>query len=479
MLESREIRTVSLKPEQVIGEIERRISDVTFLGIPIDQTLQDIRIALLEPNHQKLTVKHRAEGFLRAVRARFLPVDPFSGRTVRWKQDGVLIASISHRNYTTGIIPKISAQIGRNECTVIANAPKPSESAAAEWHAWSDAPKLDLRRWYLEVRGCCARWNRVLSEIRNDLQIHPTLIESIRFALLAASQRVMRYGDLLDRLRPGSVLVDYDRNARAASLVLPARSRSIPTATLVHGEVHYPLFYTPLLADEVFCWGEEQKQWFLDNGTAGDRIRITGFPRIEEPSEAMRDGLRTRGQISPGDLVVMFASNPIDRPARMQNIRIFCEASEAVSGFRSIIRLHPSETLMEMKTLMDSFPHVQFTSNTDMSATEALTFADIVVAHSSGFAGEALAMGRTVVILDATDISIGPMETLVRHAGVPIAHSTDELRAMLIRIRDDEEFRAGTRANALGFIRRKYASIGEASCRMIADGLRQCVVHDR
>ncbi len=479
MPESRGIHRVSVHPEQVIGEIERRLSEIPFLGIPIDQTLQDIRIALLEPDHQKFTVKHRVEGRLRAIRARLLPVDPFSGRTIQWKQDGVLIASISHRNYTTGIIPKISAQIGWNDCTVIANTPKPSESITADWHSWSDAPKLNVRRWYHEVRGCYDRWNKVLIELQKDLRIHPTLIESIRFALLAASQRVMRYGDLLEQLRPNSVLVDYDRNARAASLVLSARSRSIPTATLVHGEVHYPLFYTPLLAHEVFCWGEDQKQWFMDNGTAGDRIRITGFPRIEEPSEAIRDGLRTRGQISPGDLVVMFASNPIDRKARMQNIRIFCEASQAVSGIRSIIRLHPSETLTEMKTLMDAFPHVPFTSNTDMSATEALTFADIVVAHSSGFAGEALAMGRTVVILDATDISIGPMEMLVRHAGVPIAHSTDELRAMLIRIRDDGEFRSGIRANAVRFIRRKYASIGDASCRMIADGLRQCVVHDR
>ena len=75
------------------------------------------------------------------------------------------------------------------------------------------------------------------------------------------------------------VIVDFDRTFPIAPLILAAKARNIKTITLVHGSLS-SYGYTPILADEIWCWGRFQKEQLLDLNVCNSAIKIVGNPAI-------------------------------------------------------------------------------------------------------------------------------------------------------------------------------------------------------
>jgi len=463
--------------EELMLTIEAELREPQFQGVSLTDAFQDIRnLILFDLTVPETALISRIKNRLRPLWGYYHGIDPIppDSTTLTLEQDRILVASISQREYSLRTIPKIAAHFGEQNCHILCNFPElrrilPDTVGVL---AWQDAPRLDLRAWRREYDSCYGQWKSNLLLLKHKFQLSPFLTQRIQLALLTATQRVYRYNQLIDALRPRAVLIDYDRNSRAACLILAAKRWGIPTFTLIHGVIGVDskrYLFAPVLADFVLCWGEQQREQLAGFGTELNRIKTVGFHRIEDNVNLEPAKLRNRFRIRAESLVIMFASAPIETDARVKNVILFCTAVSRLPDTVDIVRLHPSESLASYREISNRFPSVLFTDNTDMTTSEAFALTDIVVAHSSGFAGEALAKNCLAVILDAVNVPIGPGEDLIHWANAPRARDAAELAAILTRIKVDEEFRTELRDGAVRYVQRMFGAVGEAACRNIAE----------
>jgi len=463
--------------QEIITAVETELAEPLYRGVSLGCTFQDLRLAYRG-------VGAAQPGLMEWLRATIrLLIWPVRGADPRRSRPGaedaekgrVLFASISKRDYSIRVIPRIVTHLGESECHVLTKLPQMRGvlPKSVGVFPWRDAPNLKLRSWRSEYSRCAKGWNDRLRDLQSRFGLSSYAVLLIRQSLILASQRFDRYQSLIDSLRPRAVLVDFDRNPRAACLILAARKRGIPTFTLVHGAAHGPDFFMPIVADRVLCWGEHQREIFIQNGTEPDRVEIVGFQRIDDHSNVDPAEVRSRIGVPPKAVVAMYASNPIERAARTRILRLFCEAVHRAPNITGVVRLHPDEAISDYSEIVASFPSVRFTANNEFTPAEALTIADIVVAHSSGFAGEAVARGRLGVVLDAVGVPLGPGEDLVAWAGAPRAQNAMELAEVLSRVLTDDEFRRDLEEGGRRYSRRMYAATGDEACRNIATAVER------
>ena len=457
-------------------EIEGSLSEIEFLGVPLGATLGDTLSSVfcrrtVSPGIVRFAI---AAVVREAHRWRSAEPAPANYRRKNTPLGRVLLANISTRSHHRHSTPRLADALGPENCNVL------SDDIDLQQHlpektgmiSWSEAPSLDVSGWR---RACGARqkaWRRTIQSLRRRFGFSATAAALLDDAMLVATQRITRYGALLDQLRPEAVLIEYDRNARGSCLVLAARCRGIPSLTLVHGVINGPFGYNPVLANTVLCWGEIQRRQFINYGTESDRIEIVGFDRMDEELQADQIEVRSGLGVAQDATVALLATNPIELAARECFSRSFCEAVSQSPGILGLVRLHPSESLDAYKEVALSFPHVRFTANDELKPDEAIAAADVVVAHSSGFGGEALAKGRLAVVLDTLDSPIGHGEDLIRFGDVPRARSGEELSGILIRIRSDAGFREALRQSGEVYTKSMFAAFGEEACNNIAAAVR-------
>ena len=458
--------------EEVVRALEVELAEPAFRDVELGSTLQDLLSSVFIRSTASLDWAARRRVILQGLVHRIVGAEA-RGATDRLsglEPHRILVVTISTRAYHRRTVPRIVAHLGPEVCHVLTDDPGlrralPDGSGA---FGWRDLPALHLREWRREYRCCRREWARRLGEIRFRHGLHPAAVALIRHALLVSSQRVMRSEALVKRLQPTAVLVEYDRNARGAPLVLVAKRLGVPTLTLVHGVINGPLGYTPILADRVLCWGEHQRDQLIAMGTDPNRVEPVGFDRLEPGAAAGGEAVRARLGLDEEGLIVMLATNPIDHTSRHRLVYTFCEAVIAAPRCRGVVRLHPSESLTSYDGVRREFPGVRFTANEELSPEEAFAVADVVVAHSSGFAGEALVRGCLAVVLDVIDHPLGHGADLIRLAGAPRARDVNELRDVLDRVSESSELRAELKRGAARYIRNFYTALGDEACRNIA-----------
>ena len=72
--------------------------------------------------------------------------------------------------------------------------------------------------------------------------------------------------NIFDETKPKLVLLDCDRYQYSCPMVLAANIMGVNSITLVHGVISSPYGYNPVLADEIWCWGDFQKKILIDLG---------------------------------------------------------------------------------------------------------------------------------------------------------------------------------------------------------------------
>lgn len=464
---------------EVISALEHELGTTLYRGVSLGDTLQDLRLLFRGAGDSMSGLRGWMQS--EALRAYWwlFGAGPRTFRqcTAPVGKHDVLVASISKRDYAPGMLRDLVAHIGAERCVVLTSHPGVAGSlpGGVSVVGWQEGPRLDLSAWRARYVACEPGWEECLSSLKLRFKLTPYALSLIRRTLLVASQRFDMYLDLIREVEPQAVLVDFDRNPRAACLVLAARRMKIPTLTLVHGSVHGPDFFMPIIADRVLCWGESQREMFTQNGTEPDRVEVVGFHRVQ--SLETRDGEATRGRygFSLNVPVIMYVSNPITLEARKRLVETFCEALAASETTTGLVRLHPDERLPEFSDISSNYPEVRFFSNEEMSSSDAFELADVVVAHSSGFAGEAVARGCVCVILDAVDVPVGPCEELIEWAGAPRARDASELAGVLSRIVEDSDYRGELRQGGRRFSRRTYAATGCTAYRNIADAVNRAI----
>ncbi len=281
--------------DDVLRDLEQRLSDPLFLDMPIGATLTDFLAINFLGGHLKTS--RRAALTALFGWWRFLLFGPRrGGRPVRLERNRLLLTWSSDTPRFNDLLEPVIAELDPNQCNVAGRATSISSRLdKAIGYCTADQVMnigIDRAVWRREYRRCRPAWHRHLWQW---LQVHclpRALFPHLAGALAARSWQLMAFGRLLEDCTPTVVLTDAEHNNPWACLVLAARRRGIPTATMMHGVIYSSYGYAPLLSEVAFCWGRDQVQQMIALGVEPDCLRITGCQRLVNESRVASGDIR-------------------------------------------------------------------------------------------------------------------------------------------------------------------------------------------
>jgi hypothetical protein len=266
-----------------------------------------------------------------------------------------------------------------------------------------------------------------------------------------------------------AVLVEYDRNLRAACLVLAARHLGIPTFTLTHGVVHEgAVGYAPILADYIYNWGQADRDRLVAAGVSPERCILAGCPRT--PIQITTSQSHARHEIGLPDrapLVAMLGLSPWSPRTMKAMIHLFCSALRETPGAKGFIRLHPSLTETDIERLVPDPDRVPI-APPSMSLEACLAASDLVVSGGSGLVEDSLTAGRPVaLLLEEHEVESAWSAQVMRRAGCPGVSSISDL-VRVLHLASDPAWRETQVAKADHYMAWAYARRGVDAARAIA-----------
>lgn len=373
------------------------------------------------------------------------------------------------------VLPVVEG-LGPENCNVFVRRTRGSAAELSEFHCFTSTalrPYFDAEAWRRAFLSCYPKWRRRLRSVLDGHDLPRFVAPHLLDAMIHSSQHVAAYHRLLEDLNPAVIVSDFDRNAKFSGLVLAARSRGIPTVTLLHGVINPPYGYVPLLADVACCWGELSRQQLIDMGTDPERLVVTGYHRGVQGADTDRREARRRVGVSDDRPLVVWISNPIAPQMRKIQARTFCQALSAREEVVPMIRLHPSEDLETYAEELREFPRVQINRAASATVKDILSAADLIVSHNSGLGNDALVAGKPVVVLDAIDAPLGNAAPLIERAGCPRVQSARELEQVVLRVLEDEGWRQELAARAREFVQYQFAALGDEALAKVLGVIRE------
>ncbi len=386
----------------------------------------------------------------------------------------VLATLLNSLTRTCELIFPVIRRLGPDHCTVLLGEP------GLESLLPPGVPGIPLRgdlhhdvaaAWRRDYRQFWPRMRPTVRAVAARQRFPRRVYHRLADAIVAVTQQIAGFVDFLARAEPAAILTEHDRNGFCAPLTLAARTLGIPTYTLVHGPLGEKCrsFY-PLLADKVFCWGQIDRDKFIEVGLDPGRTILGGCPRLTRDLPLSAGEARAKLGLDPQKPLVMFGTSVL-KHVHHKLAETFCAAVAGETEFSAVVRLHPVETPQTYAELIGRFPQVKFLSSKGWPVDEALAAADVVVVRSSGLGSDALVKRRLTVVLDIGDSPLGHGQDLVDLAGCPCVRSADELRSILLRLFRDEQEQAERRRAAERFVARFYDAFSEESAARIAGHL--------
>ncbi len=222
--------------------------------------------------------------------------------------------------------------------------------------------------------------------------------------------------EFLDGSRPHTIVLASDQHRIGRLATHLSGSRGIRSIVIQHGLPQSTLGYLPVVADRLAVWSESSARWFLDHGTPADRLRIVGNPRLDwlPAGDASADEGRIQGLSAltgrPSILVALSVAS-VDTNWRLIDAAI--GALGRLPEASLVIKLHPGGSDWTDVLQRSTWPVTvrQRTQVIDRAPIEPLLrWADVVVIHRSTVAGEALAAGCPVVVVETSEPSAADLE---------------------------------------------------------------------
>ena len=460
-------------PHRVLLEMEEELGRPTFQGVPIGATLADLFLQDLYLGKNRWAVADAWKARLRYA-AHWL-LGPRIRRSHRANvptptPGKILVTWLAERPHFRDLVMPVIKAVGPGLCIVLCARSSMLEKLpeGCEGYSWDQLAPPDLAAWRRDYRRCAGRWHKTLRTALRKHGLPRRIAPHIQDTMLVNSQVVAQIGTFLELARPRAVLTEFDRSPTSSCLVKAAQHRGVPTFTMIHGVVNPPYGMIPLLADLALCWGERQREQFIELGTDPRRLRVVGCQRLNPELEALPASVKSKLGLPLEQPLVMLATNPIAMEDRRTLARTFCEGVVAHEALSAIVRLHPSERLDDYRTLIEEYPSVRFLGNETLSLDESIAAADVVVCHNSGVGHDALIKGRLVVVLDVLPTPLGNGTELIEEAGCPRARGAREFLHVLTRVLTDPLGRSGLEESRARYVHGFCSTFGEDAARNIA-----------
>ena len=455
---------------EVLWDIEKRLSQPLFFGMPVGPTLNNVLNLDLYLRRGDWSRRGRCKNRIRYIRnilfplgsASRLPVMPAKRILVTWTSADFRMSEL--------VLP-IICELGGGRCLALCRKPDMISKLppGTVGLALAQVLRCDRREWRTEFRRCWPELSKRLDGILEEYHLPNGVYDRLAACVVSQSKYLLAALRLLQRCSPAAVLTEHDRNLWTSTIVLAAKRLGVPAYTLVHGVLNEKaLGYVPLLADKAFCWGEIDRAKFIAAGTNPDRLLIGGCPRLSRDLPLSAAEARRKLGLPEARPVAMLATSPMEPGMRDALVSTFSEAMESLPGVSAIVRLHPVESLRAYSRLASRYPKIHIFDNHKSSLDESLAASTVVVVHSSGVGSDALVKRRLAVLLDILQLPLGHGEDLIQHADCPRARSVEELKHIIKTMVNNKSTREALRDSAEAFVRRFCKFYGQDSARRIA-----------
>lgn len=424
-----------MKKTQTIGEILTYFKGLTFHGVDLslslcDQFTVDYVYNTLWTNQNKDWLYRLARMepifFYRAKRHH-----PRMELTIPQAEVLLLSTGVSRNTLLTFHVLDYLAPLTR--LVLFTNISVEKEPEKIPFINMVDVPFF-FKEWRGTVLSLKDDLEKRLKIFQRDFKPSQLRIYSIFNVLCWSIATVLRAEYLLERAHPKLIFTDMDRQSVDAMIIQVARKMRIPSVTLVHGirgEGFLSSLWTPLIADNIICWGEWMRKDFTQLGVAEDKISVGGYPRlypITDDDYRMASKLLTSQGCSMSSHIVLLLSSNLsdDKPS----VDLFMSAQNHSPDFYFMIRPHPSENLAWYEShLSDSSQRLQDTRK--WSFMQSMAIADVVVGLNSGACIDAIILGKPVILIKdpILDYSASPMlKNAVDRGVILVANDADDLR---------------------------------------------------
>jgi len=465
---------------ETIWDLERRLSQPTFRGVPVGSALASM-LFLEIYRGRKFTAVENAKNVARFF---FHQLRPKAGpeADVSLCKGRVLVTWLSPSYRLRDLMFPVAKHLGYDRCMFLFRKAEMAQMLprGVVGLGVDRATRYDVGVWRHDYRRFWDGFQPVVEDAVRQLALPRGVYGRLADAIVLCTQQIAGFLEFLHRAQPAAVLVEHDRDSMWASLVLCARTLGIPTFTMLHGMPgERCLNFYPLLADTLFCWGDMFADMFLAAGVEASRIRVTGCPRLTRELPISQGEARIRIGLDPDKPVALFATqNFASWDSRLKLAETFCQAIQASERFRGLVRLHPADTLSGYAELAARFSLVKFLVNEECDLDTVLAAADLAVVHSSGFGDDALIKRRLIVVLDAIDEPLGHGQRLVSLGGAPRATSPETLRDILHQLLFNEQEHCRHQQLAEQYTRRFCAFFGDEAAERTAEQISQKIGSD-
>ena len=457
----------------VFREFERELSFPLFFGVPIGSTLNDVLALRCLSGCHTWSYKNRILKHLLIARHRLIPkTNKTSFKSLPKRK--ILVSWLDATPHLSELVRPILEEFETKDCIVLCGKENVVSLVPNDvtYILWDHVISYNVNNWRIEYRRCKSKWAFRIKSLCLKYELPRGASDELELSMMIASQQVMSCIEFLKQINPAVILTEYDRNAKLSCLVLAAKLLHIPTVTLVHGVMgEDALFFSPVLADKIVCWGKLGRDKLLADGEPKDKIYIGGCTRLSRELPTFVSNRIQNISLEPQSPIIMLGS--AGEPQKLILTELFCIAVMKLENFTGMVRLRPSEKLISYEGLIASYPSILFFESNPVPLDESLALADIIVCTSSGIGTDALVKGLNVVVLGVDEEPFGHGVDLVKFAGCPYARTADELAEIIKKIISDEKFR-----NQLAITRETYvedycSAYGSDSARITADIIRQ------
>ncbi|WP_323756871.1 hypothetical protein [Roseivirga sp.] len=286
----------------------------------------------------------------------------------------------------------------------------------------------------------------------------------IRFELFKSLMSYYYALELCEKRGYRMVLVDTDRgNLLATSFCLAASKLGVKSVTLQHGAIDTVDGYYPVIADEIWCWGDFQKRLLLEAGLKNSRVRNIGNPVAQKGS--FKGGMTN---------VIGFGlsgGHVIDIEKRI--IFWLLEQSE-LKNFDIMIKIRPSQEVFPWM-LSDPRLKIYETEERTDANNDFFTQIDLLIVTISSIGPEAVASGVPLWVYKISSVDLKLDELFVRTSFFPNISDSIELERestnlKLKGLKYLEELWS-TQSNFI--MKDYYCAVGNMAVENICEGIQQ------
>jgi hypothetical protein len=264
------------------------------------------------------------------------------------------------------------------------------------------------------------------------------------------------------KILPKVILTEFDRNNIASPLILAAKYFNIPTVTLVHG-IFDKYGFVPVLANYIYCFGNEQKKQLIDLKVPESRIKVTGTSIIRELDQQL---YRTESNFDK-KFIVCLGINPISKIDIDWMLETILKVKKRLDNIELIIKLHPSQNKNAFIRYENIKNNIRVLASNEIDNMALFQMIDLLIVHNTGLGIEAMLNNVLVAILDIPGTDLGMGIKMVEKGGAPLLKDDRDIQKFIDEILTDKDYKIRLKQNEKVFAREYYYATGADAVKNI------------